>query len=282
MIRRAASVLIALALPALAACGSGAPSKAAFLAKADPVCKRGNDLTAVATTPGDLNGVKEFTAKLADTTDKTVKDLEAQKHPGGKDGEAAKAWLKSLKDAAAAARAVGADVDAANFTAIEDNAKKAADAYKGADAQARAYGSTECGRGEAEAMGRLQTASGGTVKAAYIAKVDPLCAAVDKEVKALAEPESEAQAKQYFDKLLAIAEKGVADQRAVPAPRTDKDKLDAYFGAQDVLINKVRETKASLSNESQLDKKIEELVKAGVDVAAKAGAYGFKECSKTD
>ncbi|HVF74666.1 MAG TPA: hypothetical protein VM938_06420 [Acidimicrobiales bacterium] len=283
MTRRALTVLLlSVGLAALAACGKSAPSKADYLAKADPVCKRGNELAAVASTPSDVAGLKDFTTKLADNLDKTTKELDELDTPGGDDGDAAEAMVKSMKDAAAALRAVGPDVDAANFTAIEDNGKKASDALKNADAQARAFGSTECGKGEAEAGARMQTALAPAVKNAYIAKVDPICAATDKQVEALAEPESEAQVKDYLTKLLGIAEKSVAEMRAVPAPRTDKDKLDAFFGAQDKLVNTVRETIAVLSDESKLETNLGELAKAGVDGAAKAGAYGFKECSKTD
>lgn len=286
MTRRALTVLLlSVGLAGLAACGKGAPSKAGYLGKADPVCKRGNELAAVATTPTDMPGLKDFSTKLADNLDKTIKELDALDTPSGDDGKAAQAMVKALKDAAAAARAVGPDVDAGNFTAIEDNGKKAADAIENADAQARAFGSTECGKGEAEAAGRMQVALGPAVKNAYIAKVDPLCASAQKTIKAIPEPEESAKAfTAYFDKVLPVGDKLVADVKAIPAPRTDKDKFDAWLAAQEQTLANAKQVRAAAAanDEDKFVSTLQASVQLSLGAAAKAAAFGFKECGKTE
>jgi hypothetical protein len=132
--RRAFTLAVILAVAGLAACGDKGPSKQAFLAKADPVCKRGNDIAAVLTTPSDIGMIKDFGNKLADNISKTTVELDKLKLPKGKDGDAAKQWIKAMKDAAASSRAVGPEVDKANYPGIEAGAAKLVDGFKAADA----------------------------------------------------------------------------------------------------------------------------------------------------
>lgn len=280
MNRRAASLLIVLGLPALAACGDSAPSKQDYLAKADPICKRGNEISAVFTTPTDLPMLKEFGEKLSANVDKTLKDLDDLKKPKGDEGKAADDMIKALRDAGAAAKSIGPEVDTANFTNVETNAAKAAEAFKAADAKARAFGSTECGKGEAEVAGRMSTSLGATVKKAYIAKVEPICAAGNKEIETMAEPEDLAELKVFLEKTIAIAEKGTKDIKAVPAPVTDKSKLDEWLAANDGAITKAKEALAAAAegNERKTLQLADQLFEAGDAANAKADIYGFKEC----
>lgn len=278
--RVVASLLIVLALPALAACGDSAPSKADYLAKADPVCKRGNEISTVFTTPTDLAMLKEFGDKIAANIDKTLGELEKLKKPKDADGKAAEEMIKALRDAGAAARNIGPEVDAANFTNVETNAGKAAEAFKAADAKARAFGSTECGKGEAEVAGRMSSSLGATVKKAYIAKVEPICAAANKEFEAIPEPESLAEVKTLLDKTVQVAEKVLADIRAIPAPVTDKGKLDEWMAANDGTITKAKEAAAAAAsnNERKTFQLLDEIAVQGDASNAKADIYGFKEC----
>lgn len=280
MNRRAASLLIVLSLPALAACGDNAPSKADFVAKADPICKTGNEASSAFTTPTDIPGLRDFGTKLADNVDKTTKQLEELDFPKGEDGNGAKSMVKAMRDGGTAARNIGPAVDKENFTEIETTARAAVDAFKKADSDARAFGSAECGKGEAESSGRMSTSLGTTVKAAYIIKVDALCTAAQKELAALPEPETEQQAVAYFDKALAVGEKMRTEIKAIPAPVTDKDKLDAWFAAGDASIAKTRATReaAAGGDEDKFVELAEQSAQAGLTAAGKASAYGLKAC----
>ena len=280
MNRRSIFVIVALTLSALVACGDDAPSKQDYLAKIDPICKRGNEISAVFTTPGDLPQLKEFGDKLSANVDKTVKELDGQKRPKGDEGKQAEELLKSLRDAGAAAKSIGPEVDAAQFTNVETNAAKTAEAFKAADAKARAFGSTECGKGEAEVTGRMSTSLGATVKKAYIAKVEPICAAGNKELENLEEPEDLDGVKTFLEKLIQVAEKGTNEIKAVPAPVTDKAKLDEFLAANDGAITKAKEALAAAAagDERKTQRLFGELFDAGDAANSKADAYGFKEC----
>jgi hypothetical protein len=278
--RAAIALALAVAPPSLAACGDQGPSKQDFLAKADPVCRQRNELAEILTTPSDVPGIKEFATKLADITTTTTARLRALKYPKGKDGAAAKAFVRSMNTAAASARAVAAPVDQGDYGAIDTAAAKLVEAYKAADGQARTYGSTECGRGEADAAGKLGQTVGATTKAAYIAKVDALCAAATKEVDKLNEPKTFAEAKTYLDQTAALAEKLASDMKAVPQPTTDRDKLAAALSSVDALVAKVKEAQAAAAagDEHKTLSLLDEVGEAGATSDAKADAYGFKDC----
>lgn len=271
-------------LPLLAACGDKGPSKADFLAEADPICKRGNDIAAVLTTPSDLSMMKDFSAKLADNAAKTADELAKLDMPGGEDGTGAKDLVKAMRDGAAAARGIIPEVDGGNYPAIEAAVTKAVDGFKAADAKARAYGSAECGKGEAEASGKLAQTAGATVKKAYIAKADALCKVANDKVYDLDEPQSMAELKKFLDITVDLAVKLTADVKAIPQPTTDKAKLDEVFTAQDQVLAKAKEAQAAVAsgNEDKTFALLDELDVMTTGSNAKADAYGFKDCGSDE
>lgn len=262
---------------ALVACGDNAPSKREFLAEADPICRTATSEATGATTPTDVAGLRHFHFRLAEGADKTVAGVAALKFPGGDDGKAAKAWVQSLRDAATAARAVVPEVDTSDYTGIETTARKAADAFKAADALARTFGSAECGRGEAEAVGRMSTALSKTVKSAYITTADAMCKAAWAEMDKIPEGDSFADFKAAVVKVVPIEEKLAADLKAIPAPVTDKDKLDEVMAAFDKVAAKDKELLA-VTTEGAADDIVAASEALSTDAENKADAYGFIDC----
>lgn len=277
--RRVLTIAVIVALPALAACGKGV-SKQDFLAKADPICKRGNDSAASMSAPTDLSGLKDYGVKLADNITKTTVELDKLKYPGGKDGTAAKDMVKAMKEAAVSAKAVGAPVDKADYPGIEAAVTKMVDGFKAADDKARTLGSTECGKGESEASAKAGQTVGGAVKTAYIAKVDALCATANKAVDAIAAPKTFAEVKAYLDQAVGLAEKLSADIKAIPAPTTDKAKLDEVLSSLDALVAKGKEAlaAAAANDQKKTVNLLNDIDQAGNASNAKADAYGFKDC----
>jgi hypothetical protein len=278
--RRAFTLALALTVSLLAACGDKGPSKQEFLAKADPICKRGNELFGVLSNPSNFEGVKDFANKVAETTGKTVAELQKLKFPSGKDGVAAKAMVASLRTAGESPKAVGPEVDKADYPAVEANVQKMAEAYKAADAKARALGSAECAKGETEVTGKFATGAGAIVKQAYINKADALCKTSNAELDAMAEPNDIKELKTRLDKSVVILEKLTADVKALPAPTVDKDKLDEMFKAVDVMIAKAKEAQAAATagDEDKTFSLLTELDSLTNSGNAKADAYGFKDC----
>lgn len=271
---------VALLAALLSGCGDKGPSRQDFLAKADPLCKHGNEIAVVFTTPSDLTMIGEFTGKLADNEQKTVASLEKLKFPKGKDGDAAKAFVAAMKDTTAKARAVSPSVSGADYSAIQTGVDALVQSAKAADDKARSFGSTECGKGEAMATGNLTTVAPGVVKAAFTARADAFCKQASDELEQLGEPKSVAQAKATLEKLQSIMSKLVTDIRALPAPSTDKPKLDEALAAFDASLAKLREAQTAL-DASQVKKMLEllnEFYELTDTANAKADAYGFKDC----
>ncbi|HVF74665.1 MAG TPA: hypothetical protein VM938_06415 [Acidimicrobiales bacterium] len=278
MTRRPFAVLAVVA--SLAGCADSGPSKKQYLAKVDPICKAATSEAIALTTPTDIAALRQFHIKLADGVDKTLAGIDAVTFPSGEDGKAAKAWVQAMRDAAAAARAVAPAVDKSDYGATETTARKAAEAFKGADSLARTFGSAECGRGEAEAAERMTIALVKTVKGAFVRAADALCKAAWTTYDALEPPETLPQVKTYFEKGNAIEEKLIADLRAIPAPLTDKDKLDEALAAFDAMLAKEKEVLAAAAagNERATDDLWEQADKLSVTAMGKADAYGFVDC----
>jgi hypothetical protein len=275
------TIAVIVALPGLAACGSNAPSKQEFLAKADPICQTGDNNAASTSAPTDLNGIKDFSAKLAANAEGTAAKLEKLKFPSGKDGAGAKDMVAAMKSAAAAARGVAGPVDKADYAGIETAAAKTVDAFKAADDKARTFGSTACAKGESDAAAsKLGQTVGGTVKAAYIAKADALCKAANDQLDALPDPNTFAELKDLLDKSMPIIDKLQADFKAIPGPTTDKAKLDEVYSTLDALIAKFKDAQAAAAagDQRKAVTVLNQVDEATTTANAKADAYGFKDC----
>lgn len=281
-VRRAVVIVLLIGLAAGPACGDKAPTRQAYVAKANPVCKRAGDAAAVFTNPTSVSGIKELAGKLADTTGKTVAELEKLKAPGGQDGDAARALVKALRDAAAAARALGPLADKDDYAALELGAKAMADGYKAADDKARALGSSECGRGEYAAAAKLTETVGPTLKDTYVVKADALCSTARTQVLAIDQPETLDEAKAYLDKTLPIGKKLHDDVRALPAPSFEKSKLDEVFAAWDDLLATGNRVAAAVNaeDEDEVQTLFEDFADQSVTLRAKTAAYGFHTCGQ--
>jgi hypothetical protein len=279
----AAALAVLAASAVLAGCGGGAPSKASYLAKADPVCKQAEAPLAVAATPSDITAVGTFSAQVAKASSASADGLAKLKTPSGKDGQAAKAMVKALRDSAAADRAVADPVGKADYPGIEKAAGAAVEAAKAADDKARAFGSTQCGRAAHDAMDRLGPAVGPTARDAYVAKLDALCKTARDQVLAIPQPKSESDAVGYLAKTIPIGIKLVNDAKAVVPPAFDKDKRDDAFAAWDDVVAKSQTVQAAF-NAGQTQKGVDlaqDVVQASVAFTGKAAAYGFKVCGQT-
>lgn len=278
----AVTVALAVVGVALGACGGGAPSKAQFVAKADPICKEGSDVAALYTTPSDMSSIKDFGAKVAGTTDKTVAQLDKLKFPSGADGTAAHAMVKAMQDAAVIAKAVGSPVDKQDYPAIEVSATAMATSYKTADDKARAIGSAQCGKGERTAADKLSASAGPTLKAAFVNAADGLCSTARSQVLAIEQPKTTAQAKSYIDKTLPIGIKLRGDVAALPSPTFDRDKLGDFLDAWDDVINTSKEMRDAVNAEDnqQIVDLIDTLQQDAANLKSKATVYGFHQCGQ--
>jgi hypothetical protein len=281
-VRTRISLLIpAVALAtALAACGDSAPSKAAFVTKADAACAPGN--TSISTTAKPTNAPQVATAagSAADTINSQVKSLQALKLPGGKDKTTMQTLITSIGDVAAPTRALQ---DAAGKTDDAAMAKAALDMQAKADAAANwggLAGMGQCGTQLKFGLGNMFDGVKNVVKASFILKAENLCREYYRKSDAVTVPgNSAASFAKYLDAEQALSTKLVSDLRAVTIPPGDEATVGDFLGSMESLNNKANDLIAATKNNPRLvNGLIDELNVASTAVNAKLDAYGLKVC----
>jgi hypothetical protein len=266
-------------LAGLAACGSGAPTRAAFLPKADAVCRADSGVLGAIARPGDFAAVADASSKLATTAGAEVAKLRKLPLPSA-DKVTVQAVWDGLGATAASAKALA---DAATIKAGAQAGKAAADVgtqAKATDDKARAYGFTECGRLLQVAAATVADGAKPVVKQDYITKLDALCRTANDETNKVPDPRNLAEVATGIDRTLAIAKRTDADMKAVAVPPGDEATMAELFSMEDRLTAQAeavkaaaqrRDGRATLSALSDLDA-------LSTQADAKADAYGFKDC----
>jgi len=281
-VRTRISLLIpAVALAtALTACGDSAPSKAAFVKKADAACTPGN--TTISTTAKPTNAPQVATAAgtAADTIDSQVKSLQALKLPGGKDKQTMQTLITSIGDVAAPTRALK---DAATKTDDAAMAKAALDMQAKADAAnnwGTLAGLTQCGTQLKFGLGNMFDGVKNVVKASFVLKAENLCREYYRKSDAIPFSGNSAAAfSKYLDAQQALSTKLVSDLRAVTVPPGDEGTVGDFLGAMEALNKQVNDLIAAAKNNPRLVGGLsEELNVASTAVNAKLDAYGLKVC----
>jgi len=274
------SLVIMVLAAFVGGCGNGAPSKKAFITEADAICKPATDAALALTTPGDFVSLRQFHLTLADRADETVGAVEKLRFPGGADGEAARGWVKSVRDASGTARQVVKDVDLANYAAVEAGATNVIGSFQAADSQARAFGFAECGRGDADVVGRMAKALPKAVKEAFVQAVNEVCRSAAVEIERLQTPKTLPEFKTRLDEATVIEEKAVTGIKAIAAPSTDKALLDELVAAMEAVMSHYKEMAGAVAANrpiASLSDKSEEIRNKASAAARGFGAY---QCSR--
>ena len=265
----------------LAGCGDGAPSKASFIAQADAACTPGN--TTVSTTAKPTNAPQVATAAgtAVTTIDSQVGALRALKLPGGADKVRAQSIVTDLANVSAPTKALqdaaGRNDDAAMAKAALDMQAKA-DAAAGS---AQAFGLAQCGIQMKYALGNMFDGVKNVVKASYVTKADNLCRDSFRKSDAIAAPGSTpASLARYFDAVVGLTTKLVADIKALPTPPGDEAAVGEFLVAMDSMNAKITEAAAAIKsgNLRLASGLFDEIDVAETAVNAKLDAYGMKAC----
>ena len=275
--------VVALAFT-LAACGDDAPSKASFIAQADAACTPGN--TTVSTTAKPTNAPQVATAAgtAVSTIDTQLGSLRALKLPGGADKAQAQGILTAMADVSPPTKALQ---EAAGRTDDAAMAKAALDMQAKADTaatSAQAFGLSQCGIQLKYALGNTFDGVKNVVKASYVTKAENLCRDTYRKGDAIAGPGSTpASLARYFDAVVGLTTKLVADIKALPTPPGDEATVGDFLGAMDSMNAKIAETTAAIKsgNLRLASGLFDEIDVAETAVNAKLDAYGLKTCGST-
>jgi hypothetical protein len=279
---RFTTLLPAVALAtALTACGSSAPSKAAFDKKADTSCFAGNAAILGTGKPTNAPQVATAAGTAVTNIDGQVATLRAMKMPGGNDKKAIDGVIGAIADVSGPTKALQ---DAAGKNDDAAMAKAAVDLQAKTDAaasQATAIGMTQCGTALKPAMANLFDGTKSIVKADYLTKSEALCRDAAKKSSAVAAPgNSAASVAKFFDAELAISTKLATDLKALPVPPGDEATVTDVLAALDALNGKAKDIAAAAkaNNPKLVGALSDEINVANTALNAKLDAYGMKVC----
>ena len=273
--------LAALVAPVLglAACGGGGPSKDGFVADADRICRAESAPLAAVKAPTSFPELSETAGTIAAVIDTQLPKLRALDRPGGDDGrvDAMLGALGGVSEAATALQtAASANDEAGTATASRDLAARA----KSASDSGRAYGFATCGGSTQPAANASVEGARTVLKAGYVVKAEELCQDASSQLDDLPEattPQAEAR---VIDSGVRILEKLVSDLRALTPPPGDEETLNAYYDAQQQVIDKAKEVgrAARAVNARLYETLVEQFNVLTTAANAKADAYSITDC----
>lgn len=265
----------------LAKSGSGTPSRATFIAKADAVCGTANASTATVAKPTSYPELGTAMGTVVTATDSELAGLSRLRLPGGADRVPAGGAIAALTATDGAAHtladAAGKKDDAATAAATSKLATQFADA----SAKAKAFGFTACATGMQTAMANVAGGAQGLVKTTFMAKSDSLCREASRTLDAIPPfKNNAADVARYFSQGVAVVTKLASDLRALPAPPGDEATVADILSAVDKVNAKTSEMKdaAAAGDQSRFVAAGQELTVLETAADAKLDAYGLSVC----
>jgi hypothetical protein len=254
----------------------GAPSKEMFIARADAICAPGNAGLSALSKPSGYPSVATAASTLVTTTETQLGQLRRLELPGFADRSSARGVLDAIAQTAGAGRRLQAGAATTDAAATANASRTMATVATDAAAAAKAFGFTACGAGMEPGINAVLAGANGAVKASFIEKVHPMCAALVRDAEELSAPTLD----WYINQSTALYEKFANDLRALPVPPGDEAAVAELAEGMLAVGAKVRELGAAAMNGDL--KRVTAIEKEGdvlaEQVDAKFQAYGFNDC----
>ena len=276
--RAAATSIVAMSvMAALAACGG--PSKSDLLTEGDEICRTSNAPLQSTKRPTNYPELTDAARAMATASDDQAARLRKLGVPDG-DKDQVRSMLSAIAGVGASARRVQEAAARTDDKATSEGAAAMATASKDAAVRARAYGFTACGVGSEGAVTTVFDGAKGVVKAAFVARAEGLCKEAINQEDAIREPRSESALPAYLDSVLALEEKAVEQMRGLAVPPGDEATVAELIDARAKLNAKGRELSGAMraKNDRQEAAVANEVIVLATAAAAKADAYGIREC----
>ena len=272
-----ATLAAASVMAVLAACGGA--SKSSLLTKGDEICRTSNAPLQSVKKPTNYPELADAAATVATASDDQVTKLRKLGVPGG-DKDEVKAILAAIGGVGASARRLQESSARTDDKATSEAANDASARSKEAAERGRAYGFTACGVSGEGPVNTVFEGAKGIVKAAFVAKAEGYCKEAINKEDAIREPRNQAGFAAYLDSILTLEEKVVDQLRALAVPPGDGPVVAELIDTRVRLNAKGRELTGAMRarNGRQQAAIADELVVLGTAAAAKADAYGIREC----
>ena len=265
----------------LAKSGSGTPSRATFIAKADAVCGTANASTATVAKPTSYPELGTAMGTVVTATDSELAGLSRLRLPGGADRVPANGAIAALTATDGAAHTLADAAAKKDDAATAAATSKLATQFADASAKAKAFGFTACATGMQTAMANVAGGAQGLVKTTFMAKSDSLCREASRTLDAIPPFKNNAtDVARYFGQGVAVVTKLANDLRALPAPPGDEATVADILSAVDKVNAKTSEMKdaAAAGDQSRFVAAGQELTVLETAADAKLDAYGMSVC----
>lgn len=279
MWRRGAVAALAAVSMTAALAGCGGPSKSSLLTKGDEICRTSTAPLQSVKKPTNYPELADAATTVAKASDDQAAKLGGLGVPGG-DKDEVRAMLSAIGALGASARRLHESAARTDDKGTSEAANEAAAKSKEAAERARAYGFTACGVSSEGAVNTVFEGANGIVKAAFVAKAEAYCKEAINKEDAIREPRNQAGFAAYLDAILTLEERVVDQLRDLAVPPGDGPTVAEMIDTRVKLNAKGRELTNAMraGNGRQQAAIADELVVLGTAAAAKADAYGIREC----
>ncbi|HEX2272595.1 MAG TPA: hypothetical protein VHG90_01845 [Acidimicrobiales bacterium] len=262
---------------ALAACGG--PTKSGLLSEGDAICRTSMGPVQSLRKPTNYPELSEAARALAAAALDQEARLRELGIPDG-DKDEVRPIVSALGGVAASARRLQETAAKTDDRGTSEAVNDATARSKDAAGRARAYGFGTCGMNTEGPVATVLDGAKGIVKAAFVARAEALCREAINQEERLPEPRAQSALPAYLDAVLALEEKVADEMRGLPVPPGDEAAVAELVDARVKLNAKGRELTAAMRARDGRRQAaiVDELAVLGTAAAAKADAYGIREC----
>lgn len=258
-----------------------APSKEAYIVKADQICMPGNGPVTAIVKPTNYPEVSAAASAVVTATSAEVDQLTHLRRPGGDDGKQAEATVKTLTAYRGAASALKDAADKKDTAATIGATKAFAAAFEDAKTKSKTFGFGACGSGMQPGIDSTVAGATAVIKTEFLAKADGFCRAAATKMDNLPlTPDTEAGLIADINNSLGITQKLVADLRTLPAAPGDEATVTQMLDAADKLNAKTVELRDAIA--AQDIARVQAIAKEGgpleTDSNHQFDAYGLGTC----
>ncbi len=258
-----------------------APSKEAYIVKADQICMPGNGPVTAIVKPTNYPEVSAAASAVVTATKAEVDQLTHLRPPGGDDGKQAEATVKTLTAYSGAASALKDAADKKDTAATIGATKAFAAAFEDAKTKTKTFGFGACGSGMQPGIDSTVAGATAVIKTEFLAKADGFCRAAATKMDNLPlTPDTDAGLIADINNSLGITQKLVADLRTLPAAPGDEAVVTQMLDAADKLNVKTAELRDAIA--AQDIARVQAIAKEGgpleTDSNHQFDAYGLGTC----
>jgi hypothetical protein len=222
----------------------GAPSKSAYVAKAEAACTATNAPLAATAKPGSYAALATAAGTFSTAADGQLARLRQLKRPGGGARSDAAAALGALDATAQSTHRLQLAASGGDDATVAAAARDLSTTASSAGITAKAFGFSACGSGIAQGTGALTAGAKDLVKAAAVTRGNTACRTFGHDLAAIPKPHSPKDLSAFVARWYDTTHKMLADLKALPVAPGDEAafaSLTAIIDTEDAAVGELRD-----------------------------------------